>query len=114
MNKIKLKLTGDQCGIFTTMIQECPATGKDPFSLLIMDLMMQVLEKMHGRSLWMNKKCAITLTSAEARAFQYHFIQFEFSGYELNLVTKTIGTIDQQLNNGIITRKTQNQTKRIN
>lgn len=102
MVKVKVKLTGEQCGYIASLIQDTDVKiiHKD-ITAMVNDLMLEILEKLHGRSLWMDKNYSINLTPAQGRAFILYFSQVDLSAlpYEQNLVRQTIALINQTLTN---------------
>lgn len=103
MNKIKLKLSGDDCGTITQLIQQTAGvTMVHPqVSAMVEDLMLEILEKTHGRSLWTDKKNTINITKPQARAFIMHFAQIELDGnhYVENLLRQLVAHINKELTN---------------
>lgn len=102
MNKIKLKLSGEDCGIITKLIQETEVkVVHQKITDMVADLLLEVLEKTHGRSLWVDKKNTINLTPAQGRAFNLHFTGMDLSNapYAQNLLRQIVASIDQQLTN---------------
>jgi hypothetical protein len=103
MSKIKIKLSGEDCGLITQLIQD--TTGVQiihkEITAMVQDLMLEVLEKTHGRSLWTDKKNTISLTPPQARAFTMHFAYVDLSAtpYEQNLVRQMIAQIAKELAN---------------
>ena len=103
MSKIKIKLTGEDCGIVTQLIQDTAGVQiiHHQVTQLVEDLMLEVLEKTHGRSLWADKNYSIGFTPTQARAFIMHFAQVDLShlDYEQNLIRQMIAIINKELTN---------------
>ncbi|MBD3748969.1 MAG: hypothetical protein IE931_05690 [Sphingobacteriales bacterium] len=100
MVKIKIKLTGEQCGYVYKLIEDTDVKLIHPaITDLINDLMLEVVEKLHGRSFWVDKKNTINLTPAQGRAFILYFsyINLKHLPYEQNIIRQIVGTINKTL-----------------
>jgi len=101
MSKIKFKLTGAQYATITALIRDTDVNMiHQQVTSLINDLMMEILEATFKRSLILDLKSSLSLSSAQARAFMMYFSYVELlDAYEQNLIRTMINHIHQELAN---------------
>lgn len=101
---VKLKLNSSDLPYLKKIIRETEVeiNNKD-IRLMVQASLLEVSEKLHQKSFWLDKKISIGLTTVQAVAFKIHFMQVEIidQPYYDTLLKTIVAKIDKTLTNGI-------------